>query len=113
MMTGPKSRVTFSIPPANSHQGGSSATGWPATPHDVVGRSLRIGVEHGDPGHVGRARRAKRNAGNDNDAILRFGKAFASGQFAGALHHVVDVMRVLGDDSMDAPNESETAGRLP
>jgi hypothetical protein len=84
-------------------------------PSKILGsaRSLRIGVEHGDPDHVGRARRAKRNTRNDNDAVLRFCKAFASGQLAGALRHVVEVMRVLGDDRMNAPNKSETAGRLP
>ena len=44
---------------------------------------------------------------------MRFREAFTSGEFAGALRHVVDVMGVLGDDCVDPPNESETAGRLP
>ena len=37
------------------------------------------------------------------------GEASAIGEFAGALGHVVNVIRIFGDDGMNAPDKCETA----
>src|SRR5262245_58866752 len=62
-----------------------------------------LGADEGDAQHVGRARRAERNAGDDDDALARPGEAVAERQLAGAVDHVVLVVRVLGDDAVHAP----------
>jgi hypothetical protein len=57
-----------------------------------------------DAHEVGRAGRAERQAGDDNNALPRRGKAFFERNAAGTLHHIVLVARILVDDAMDAPN---------
>ena len=54
-------------------------------------------------------RRAERHAGDDDDALAGLGEAFAEREPAGAVDHVVEVVRVLGDDAMHAPDERQLA----
>ena len=62
-----------------------------------------------DAQHVGRAGRAERHAGDDDDALAGLGEAVRERDPAGALHHVVLVVRVLGDDAMHAPDQRQFA----
>ena len=62
-------------------------------------------ADEGDAQHVGRARRAERHAGDDDDALAGLGEAVLEGEAAGALDHVVLVVRVLGDDAVHAPDQ--------
>src|SRR6266576_2529650 len=72
----------------------------------------RVRSDERNPHHVGRARRAERDARHDDDALARLGEAFAEGKPAGAVHHVVEIARILGDDAMYAPYDREpSAGR--
>src|SRR4029079_327728 len=72
----------------------------------------RLRADKGDAQHVGRARRAERDAGNDDDAAAGLGEAVLEGKPAGALHHVARVAGVLGDDGVDTPGDRElSAGR--
>ena len=64
-----------------------------------------VGADIGDAQHVGRAGRAERDAGDDDDALAGAGKAVAKGDPAGAVDHVVDVMGGLGNDAMHAPDQ--------
>src|SRR5205085_199022 len=57
-----------------------------------------------DAQHVGGAGRAKRHAGDDDDALAGFGKAVAESNAAGAAHHVVQVLCVFGDHAVHAPH---------
>src|SRR6186713_3080671 len=69
----------------------------------------RLRADKGDAEHVGRARRAERDAGDDDDAAAGLGEAVLEGEAAGALHHVRGVASVLGDDAVDAPGHGEPA----
>ena len=64
-----------------------------------------VGTDVGDAKHIGCARRAERNAGDDDDAAACLGEAVREGKPAGALHHVGGVFRVLGDDAVYAPGD--------
>src|SRR6202012_5278320 len=63
------------------------------------------------PHHVGGAGRAERHAGDNDDALTGLGKTLLEGEAAGALHHVVLVVRVLGDHAVDAPNDRQLTAR--
>lgn len=63
-----------------------------------------VGADESDPQHVGRARRAKRQTGDDDDPLTGVGKAVAEGNAAGTLDHVILIVRILGDDAMHAPD---------
>src|SRR5205085_6582466 len=65
----------------------------------------RVRPDERDPHHVGGARRAERHARHDDDALARLGEALAEREAAGALHHVVEIARILGDDAVHAPDE--------
>src|SRR5262245_1087353 len=61
----------------------------------------------GDAQHIGRAGRSERNTGNDDHALPGFRETFLHRDVAGTLDHVVLVMRILGDDAMDAPDNGK------
>ncbi len=58
----------------------------------------------GDAHEIRRAGRAERHTGDNDDALAGFGKTLLECDAAGALHHVVLIVRVLGDDAVDAPD---------
>ena len=58
----------------------------------------------GDAHEIGGARRAERQAGNDNDALAGLGEPLLKRDTAGAVDHIVLVARILVDDAMDAPD---------
>ena len=66
-------------------------------------------ADKSDAHEVGRAGRAERHAGDDDDALAGFGETFLEGKPAGALHHVVLIVRILGDDGVDAPDDGQFA----
>ena len=69
----------------------------------------RLATHIGNPQHIGRARRAERHAGDRDDALAGLGEAFAEGDAAGAVDHVVLVAGVLGNDAMHAPHHRQPA----
>ena len=75
----------------------------------AVRSSIAGGVraDIGDAQHVGGARRAERHAGDDDDALAGLGETVLEGDAAGAVDHVVLVVRVFGDDAMHAPDHRE------
>ena len=75
----------------------------------IYSRLRRRRADIGDAQHVGRARRAERNAGDDDDALAGLGESFAERNAAGAFDHVVLIVRVFGDHAMHAPGDRKPA----
>ena len=69
-------------------------------------------ADKGDAQHIGRAGRAERHAGDDDHPLAGLGEAFLEGDAAGAVHHVVEIVRVFGDDAMHAPDQRQFAAGL-
>ena len=61
----------------------------------------------GNPQHIGCARCAERHAGHDDHALTGFGEAFLEGDAAGAVDHVILVVRIFGDHAMHAPDDGQ------
>ena len=56
--------------------------------------------------------RARRNARCYNNAFAGFGEAFQFRNSRRAFHHIVEVMRVLGQHAMQAPGERQAPRRV-
>ena len=65
----------------------------------------------GDAQQVGRARRAERHAGGDHQARAGLRDACLERVLAGALDHLVDVVRVLAHHAVQAPDQRQPARR--
>ena len=72
---------------------------------EPLNRGVVVRPDIGDAHHIGRARCAKRHASNDDDALAGSGESVAEGDAAGAIHHVVLIVGVFGDDAMHAPHQ--------
>src|SRR5581483_3485799 len=70
----------------------------------VLPAKALVRADGSDAQHVRGARRAQRHAGHDDDALARARKAVAKGDTARAVHHVIKVVSVFGDDAMHAPH---------
>jgi hypothetical protein len=53
---------------------------------------VRITIKQSNPDHIGRAGRAKRHSGNDNDTVSCFCESLPHGEFARTPRHIVNVM---------------------
>jgi hypothetical protein len=81
------------------------STNWRAT-----SRAKKSSGRHErDPQQIGRARRAQRNAGGDDDAFAGAGKTLVIGNARGAFDHVVEVVGVVGEHAVQAPDERKPA----
>ena len=69
----------------------------------------RFRADERDPQHVGGAGRAERHAGDHDHALAGLGEAILEGEPAGALHHVVEIVRVLRHDRVHAPDQRQSA----
>ena len=58
----------------------------------------------GDAHEIGGARGAERQARDHDDALAGLGEPLLQRDAAGALDHVVLIVRVFVDDAMDAPD---------
>src|SRR6185437_14022316 len=75
------------------------------------GGSGAVLANKGDAQHVGGAGRAKGDAGGDGDAIARAGIALFVGDDAGAIDHVLEALRIFGEEALDAPHDRQPTRR--
>ncbi len=75
-----------------------------------AGQAVRTDI--GDPEHVGGAGRAERQAGGDDQPVAGPAETFGADDAAGAVDHVVEIMRVIGDHAMQAPDDRQAASGL-
>ncbi len=71
----------------------------------------RFRTDIGDAQHIGGARRSKGQAGHDDDTLTNLGETIPRRELTGAIDKVIEVMSVVGQNSMHTPRDRKLAAR--